>query len=413
MSVLKKESFRENIVEIALYIFVATLPFELIFTPIAFGLLLASFLFFGNRKNLSQKLKYQKLALLPISLYVLNFLHLLFLTEGGFDYSKIDTQLLLLLIPITIVLVSPSLKQITKVKQIFVYAMVAFCVISLISLGYNLIVNFEHKGDYNFIQTSMYHFHYPYDALHINTAYAILIFSDKIKYLNKQLATILFFIFLILSGVRLGVFCFVLISVFYFVKNIKQLMSYKLLLGVAATLIIGFVLIKNSRYVNDKFFDTLSKLGFNTEQYVSEIGEEYHKLTLREKLWSSANEAYDKSPSKLLGYGPNGSRQVLNNIYLNNSYNIEKGMNSHNQYLTTLLNGGILGLVVLLSIIVLALYKSYKSRSTVNTIIVNLILVVFITESMLERQKGIVFFALFLTLIFIEGKLRLESKETQ
>lgn len=406
----KKGFWNGHLVEVALYVFIATLPFELIFTPIAFGLLIAIYLCFNWKHNIVDSLKQDKLALTPIILYLLAFVHLLFLSKDGFAYSKIDTQLMLLLIPILIVILKLNLSQIQNIKRVFIYAMVAFCILALITLGYNYIANFNNRSHYNFIQTSMYHFHYPYDVLYINAAYTFLIFGDKLKYLNKPLVTTLFFAIIILSGVRLGMFCFALISLFFFFKNFKQLLSFKLVLGVCATLIIGFVLIKNSRYVNDKFFDTLSKIGFNTEQYVSEIGENYHRLTLREKLWSSSKTAFTNSPNKFFGYGPNGSRPVLNEIYINNDYNVESGMNSHNQYYTTLLNNGILGLIVLLTIIIIALFKSYKANSVENAIIINLILLAFITESMLERQKGVVFFALFISLIFIENKLKSDWK---
>lgn len=394
---------KKQLLDFCFYVFIAVLPFKLILTPIVLGLLIVCYLAFGNKDNLVQRFKKKKTVLLFTAFYLLHAVGLFFSSDLGVNYDRIDTQLLLFLVPIVFLVLDLKLKQINTVKKVYIISCITFCFFAMATLIYNLIANYEHRLDYNFVQTSMYHYHYPYDVLYINTAYILLLFNS---YSNrfKLFSSILFFIVVVLSGARMGLATFLLITGIYLLMNFKHFVNLKSILIMLSILILSLILIKNSRYVNDKFFNSLSKIGFNTEKYVSDIGEQYHKLTLRQKLWNSAKEALNESSNKFLGFGPQGSREVLNKIYEENEYDIN-GINSHNQYLTTTLNNGILGIIILLVLFIIGLVSSLKIRSIQNVLIVLIIAIAFLTESMLERQKGVAFFAIFMTLIFIEAFL--------
>jgi len=381
----------------------------LILAPIALGLLIAVYLLIGNKQNFLKQVKKKLPILTLVFFYLLYVLGMLYSSKYGISYNRIDTQLFLVLVPFIFIALDLNLKQIDSVKRVYVISCVIFCLVALTTLIYNLIINYEHRQDYNFVQTSMYHYHYPYDVLYLNAAYVIILFNRGIKQFNF-LATFLIFIFIVLSGVRIGFVIFAIITIVYLTINFKRLISFKSILIMTAFLFIGILLIKNSKYVNDKFFDSLSKIGFKTEKYVSDIGEDYHKISLRIKLWSSAIKALKSNPNVVIGYGPQGSREVLNKIYEEEGYDKIIDMNSHNQYLTTLLNNGIIGLIILFLIFFLGLYFSLKLKSTQNILLIFITMMAFITESMLERQKGVVFFTVFLSIILLEGTLKLKQK---
>ncbi len=406
-SVLIKDN--KIIVDFFFYLSIAVLPFTPILSPITIGLLIAAFLVYGNKKHFINRFKRKTSVWLLIGLYLLHVLGLLLSTKKGIDFGKIDTQLLLLLIPLVYLTLDLKLEQIIKVKNVYVVSCIIFCILALTTLSYNLIVNYEHRMDYNFIQTSMYHYHYPYDVLYLNIAYILLLFNSYFDRF-KLISSILVFIVILLSGTRMGLIIFVLITMVYLIINFKQFANLKSLLGLLSVIILSIVIIQNSRYVNDKFFDSLSKIGFNTQQYVSDIGEKYHKVALRQKLWNSAKEAFNDNPNKILGYGSQGSREILNTIYEKKGYNLN-GMNSHNQYLTTTLNNGILGLLFLATIFLTGLILSYRIKSIQNTLSILIIAIAFTTESMLERQKGVTIFAVFITIIFLEFYLKKRPKD--
>ncbi len=396
--------YKDRIQNTCLALFILVIPFELIFTPIALTILIISHLIFGSKNERNTSFLMPLPVWLIIILFLLHPAGMLINEELEFSYKRIDTQLLMFFVPLALLLVNLKPKQITIIKKTIILSSVIFCLLAITLLIYNLIVNFEHKGDYNFVQTSMYHFHYPYDVLYINIAYILLLFN---KFFNKFKLAIstLFFIIIVLSGVRIGLAMFFLLTVTYTFFNFKRLVNIRSLLILLGLIILGLIMIKNSKYASDKFFDSLEKIGFDTGKYVSEIGEKYHKISLREKLWSSAKQAFSENRNKIIGYGPQGSREVLDRTYKEKNLNQLIGLNSHNQYLTTLLNNGIIGLLILISIISIGFISSLNKKSAQNFLLVFVIAIAFITESMLERQKGVTIFTVILTTVCISNNL--------
>lgn len=393
---------RKELLLFSFLIFIAVLPFKLILAPISFSILAICYVLWGE-KNISQNIRKHKNVLLIVLLFLINLLGLFLSPDLGVGYERIGKQLFLFLVPCLFVLLNLNKENIQKAKQLYVMSCVLFCTMSFMMLFYNFYADFARRLDYDFIQRSMYHDHFPYDTLTINIGYIILLFSIKNKL--KPLVSALFFVFIVLSGVRMGQFLFALITFIYLVVNFKKLLNAKSLILLFLFLVGGILLVKNSRYANDKFFDSLSKLGLGTEKYVSDIGEKYHNVSLREKLWETAIITLKESPNKILGYGPRGSKPILNNLYKEKGYLGLENTNSHNQYLTTLLDNGFLGLFLLIFIIALGLRGSLNAKSSENFVIILVITVALITESLLERQKGVSLFAVFLTLAYIENNI--------
>jgi O-antigen ligase len=113
-------------------------------------------------------------------------------------------------------------------------------------------------------------------------------------------------------------------------------------------------------------------------------------------------EILDQNDAWLFGVGMDQSQELLNSKY------IEKGIytgyqgtedrgyinyNFHNQYMETWVRSGFLGLLTL-SIILIVLIKSSSQNKFASPWEIVLILAFFITESVLERQIGIVYFCL-------------------
>lgn len=76
--------------------------------------------------------------------------------------------------------------------------------------------------------------------------------------------------------------------------------------------------------------------------------------------------------------------------------------NLHDQYLQTLLNSGIVGLILLLGIFLAAYKKSYENKDTVLFFTLFVFTSFFLTESVLERQMGIVPFFFFVSILILQ-----------
>ena len=378
-----------------------TMPFFVFLAPIALALFVLCAIRVDNWKEFYLKLKSNSGILLCMGYYLFGLFGLFYSYELGIKYSRIASQLPFLIMPLALIKSGLGSNAIKLGKRVFVFAVFIFCLIAFISLTFNYIDNYEHRLNYNFIQRSMYHFHYPYDVLYINIAYVFLLTERTLKP-YREWVTAVFFLFVFLSGVRMGLFTFMLISLIFFIKNFKKIVNIKFLIKIVLLAILALVVLNSSKYAKDKLMDTLSNIGFKTENYVSNVGKDYHKITLRSKLWTSSCELFKTHP--ILGFGPNGSQKFLEEQYVKFGYSDLEGLNSHNQFLTTVLNHGLLGLLILASIFVVAICIALKQRNLQYLLCILVFLLAFNTESVLVRQKGIFLFTIIISLIIIKAK---------
>lgn len=78
--------------------------------------------------------------------------------------------------------------------------------------------------------------------------------------------------------------------------------------------------------------------------------------------------------------------------------------NYHNQFLQTLGNQGIIGLGLLLTIFIAAFSHAIKTKDATGIAFLVLLIISFMTESMLLRQAGALFFSFFMSIIFINRR---------
>ncbi len=85
--------------------------------------------------------------------------------------------------------------------------------------------------------------------------------------------------------------------------------------------------------------------------------------------------------------------------------------NLHDQYLQTLLNSGIVGLILLLGILLVVYKKSYENKDPVLFFTLFAFTSFFLTESVLERQMGIVPFFFFVSILILQGSPSAEKHQ--
>jgi O-antigen ligase len=118
--------------------------------------------------------------------------------------------------------------------------------------------------------------------------------------------------------------------------------------------------------------------------------------SIRIHKWMNTLELISEQP--LLGTGSGDMQNELQKVYQRNNFEIayKYRFNPHNQYLQTWASSGLIGLFFLFGILLVSLIYAIRSK---NALYVGLVLVIalsMLTESMLERQKGLVFFSFFL-----------------
>ena len=102
------------------------------------------------------------------------------------------------------------------------------------------------------------------------------------------------------------------------------------------------------------------------------------------------------------GYGLNASMKKINakgiehGVYQTSEENVGYNkMNFHNQYIESFADLGIFGLVLIILILAVNLKNALKNKDFAHIAFAILMIALFLTESFLWRQRGIVFFTLF------------------
>lgn len=99
----------------------------------------------------------------------------------------------------------------------------------------------------------------------------------------------------------------------------------------------------------------------------------------------------------LLGVGPQHLQKKLNECYYQfegNDFDRHE-FNTHNQYFDSLLSSGIVGLLVLLTVLLVPLYHSIQLKDPILFSFIILVGICMLTENILNRQAGVVFYAFF------------------
>ncbi|RMA65980.1 O-antigen ligase family protein [Ulvibacter antarcticus] len=390
------QNSKTKIADYSFLTFFAVLPFVDVLSPIVLGIALVLALFFKSQKGFLKRLAGNRKFYLLFFYFLLATVSLSYSQDFPESFKKLSRLIAFILVPLLFLLVNPSNELIEKAKKVFLYALIAFCAFSLLKLGYNYIVNFDNRNWYNFLQDSMYHKYMPEDAMYLNTGLVFLLFGNYSKNF-KLFIGILFLSVIVLFAVRLGLFVYVLIIAVYFISNIKTLFNLRSVVTLIGIVLFSIVLINQSRYANDKFYDTLQKIGFNTGDQVSEIGAKYHKIGLREKIWTSSIDLIKERP--ILGRGAGVEKKPLAIINKRKGYDIPPTYNSHNQFLSVIIQYGVFGITWLLIVFILLFRTTIKNKNLPRILIVVVMFISMITESYLELQQGLFYFCVITSLL--------------
>jgi O-antigen ligase len=121
----------------------------------------------------------------------------------------------------------------------------------------------------------------------------------------------------------------------------------------------------------------------------------------RVAIWKCSLEIIGAHP--VFGVGTGDVRDALTEKY--KSYQmtqaLEEKMNAHNQYLQTFMALGLVGGAVLIAILFFPMIRALRRSDLIGFVFLLIFAVNMLFESMLERQGGIIYYALFNALLFV------------
>jgi len=137
-----------------------------------------------------------------------------------------------------------------------------------------------------------------------------------------------------------------------------------------------------------------------------EFKQEDNSTSAHINLWQNAVELIDDHP--LFGVGTGDLKEELSKYYAKNHFNygLEKNYSPHNQVLHTAVILGIFGCLFLLAMFLVPLFLAFSNKDWVYFFFLLIVLMNCMTESILEVQKGVLFFAFFNTWFYQRIKTR-------
>jgi O-antigen ligase len=393
---------------------------------LVFGVILASIGFIFSIKLTSIGV-ISFLALWLLSLKNLNFssllkkstLHLLvvffiFLLIG-FTYSEdvqqaqklIIRHLSFLLFPLFFLTIKPfHKKEYHAVLKIFIYTNTVFFIVCFLNACYRQIIFYSQGGPFN------WYFFYRYDFLEIFdqhptyvsifTLLSLSFLLENGKNLLKRnwlfhLLLLTQVISIVLYGSRIAYIILFILFLVYTYKNLKfktkkekgkQGFIYLMSLFIISIVSWNIPIVKERiqftfGYQQDYKYN-------NQESIINTTPEEQGRIL----LWEDTFELIKKKP--IFGYGTGSNNNVLIQKYKEKGHSLflEKKYNAHNTYLELMLNGGVVLLLIYLTILAALLYQGFKTRNYLLFAFFLIMAITGLTETII-RVQGIVFFAFF------------------
>lgn len=353
-----------------------------------------------------------------VSFYVIQVFGLLYTQHREIAINDLQTKSGLVIIPLALCC-TDFINDERRKKLSFYYSIILlfvsfFCLVSA-AIRYQQ----THETDLFFYHTLVSPFkqHAVYFSIYVFIA--ILFLSESLREKNfithksYYIFLILFFtFFLFLLASKLIIAFFLICVIYYLITEIITKKKLRLVLIASITIFVVAVttIFSTTNIVSKRFADLLNGDINIIKREKYDPGVYFNGLQFRLLQWRLVTEILNKNHDWLTGVSPGDAQLYLDKEYLSKDVyagNPEKGThgylvyNTHNQFLESLLQSGIIGLAAFCFICFSLIRMAWLDRNRKTTIIVLLLLAYSFSESLLETQYSIFLFTFFPLFIFI------------
>jgi O-antigen ligase len=343
---------------------------------------------------LKDRLFFKNVSLAPIVVFVFFTFSLFYSSNIRNAIDSINSNLNYLAIPLIFgfgaSVFTPTVTK--KILHAFLITILAISIISYIKLSYSAELltppttnsNFTYHNPFSRYSFSrVFDMHPTYFSIYILFAIVILNLNTQFRpFIIIFFSCILSFFLLILSSKNQMLTYFLLLIVLFWTR-IKLKIPFKLGLLIIIISSILFVAASNEQIL----------YRINTE--MTNSNEE------RSKLLIVATEIISKNP--IFGVGVGDRNDEVNVLLNRKGYNSLINYNSHNQYLDFAISFGILGTICFVIVLLLPLLQ----KDLTFSLFIVIIALACVTESILMRQKGLMFFLIFYGILGVRHKVAL------
>lgn len=418
---------KNNISFLPLVLLMVSIPLKLGISNVFLALFLISVLF--NKNN--SRPNFSIVFVLPILLFLWMVLSYYWSIDVKNTLKAIPKEIALFLLPVAFLFVNFTKNQKINVILIYSYSMVIFAMYyflraifrySLTQDSNAFFYHGENENDFGLVPKLL-------NAIHFSVFVSVAFFYFFTKEIKSKLDYFLsFFLFVFITllsskNIILVVVLLIFIYLFFYSKIANKMRLRNLIvLLVLIALVFSFGKIKERFYVE---FQSNSRKSIS-HNVISGLPEDVHNVSIYE-AWSkekfSPNDFFPgtafrvyqarlffeflkEEPIFWKGFGLNASFVKLEekgkfyNVFLGSetAEGYQK-KNFHNQYFQNFAELGIVGFLLLIMILVINLKKAFKSKDFIHIAFAILMISLFLTESFLWRQRGVVFFSIFYCLL--------------
>ena len=353
----------------------------------------------------------RKSLVLCIFLYAWLLVGLLYTMNLDAGLYKIQTQVSFLIFPIFLGTKLMSTKQRHDYFKWFMWGLVVSVLLCLANATYRFFINGsiyvldEFSRETNiFIYkefSKILDLHPSYFALYLGIALFYLISNfnwDKSRRtIRDMLFILLFSMCLFLTASKAGIYLFILIligfSTFWLAKGNKR----RFIMVIAVLLTAGTL----GYLVSPLPFKRLAHAWSSVQQIPSEKNVVHESTSIRMDLWRLSYKVAKES--LILGYGTGSVQKVLDDKCIDFRFFSEcellRNKNSHNQYLNFLLSNGLVFLFSFSILMISWMARAIKRKDELSIFILLMMTLNLLFESILQRERGVVFFMLFITML--------------
>jgi O-antigen ligase len=380
-------------------------------TPIVIALLFVNWLIEADYKNKFQAIKQNKFALLFIAFYVLHIVGLAYTQNVNSGLFDLQVKFSLFLFPI--MLASRPINEENKNKMF--YGLIAGGFLSSLIVLTRAIYIYLTTGSNRFFYTEFSVLLHPsYLSMYLNVIIGWLFIQllqnkfERKKYaIIFSLFSILFFSFIIvLLSSKMGLVTLALSYISFLAYYIIS--KKKFMLGTLGLLIITLCIFYVLRYVPEIKFRINGAIGALTNSNPDMKDSE--STAVRILVWKAANQVVSKN--LIAGVGTGDAKDALLDEYqqqgMTGAY--EHKLNAHNEFYQVFIALGLIGFLLLLSHFFVPLIDAFRNGNIIYIFFLIIIIFNFLTESMLETEAGVIFFAFFNSLLCFSGLKQTNNK---
>jgi len=347
------------------------------------------------------------------TIFIVYAIGMLYSENISYGLKDLETKLSLLVFPIAFFISKINFRSMLETTlKWFIIGLILSSITCLVEAIYQFNVTGD-ENEFFYYKLSLFH-HTSYISMYLNLGiiicYHFLFQQSKSLVFKKVYAVsiITFFtIMIVMLSAKTGIITMLITHGFAITYWAIKTKSYlKSLLIINLIVFSFFAAYQSSSIFNARIKEAVSTLLSSNRSKTS-------TTAVRIDTWKTSLEII--SVKSFLGYGTGDVKDVIMNKYKEKELHhlIETKLNPHNQFLQTTIAIGLLGCVIFILLLFIPTYHSVKRKEMLLPFFILLFSISMLTESMLETQSGVIFYAFFNSLLFISyfpNKAQLPNK---